>query len=137
VGLILGGQARADDEKPPENPSGTIHIEQFQVALFVSANLGGGTLTYQGKSYPFTIGGLGYGGLGASSMIAGGEVFHMDDISQFEGVYGQARYGFAFDDESSGQLWMQNPNGVLIHVVAEREGYQLALGGDGIVIAFD
>jgi hypothetical protein len=61
----------------------------------------------------------------------------MDDISQFEGVYGQARYGFAFEDDSSGQLWMQNPNGVLIQVVPERKGYQLALGADGIVIAFD
>ena len=42
--------------------SGTVHIEQVQIALLISANLGGGTLTYKGKTHKFSIGGIGVGG---------------------------------------------------------------------------
>src|SRR5580698_8858838 len=80
--------------------SGTVEIEQVQVAFIGSANLGGGTLGFQGKSYRFTIGGLGVGGFGASKIQATGEVFNLKELRQFPGAYGQARYGVAAGDKS-------------------------------------
>lgn len=106
--LLVGAPAAAQNEKP----SGTLEIQQVQVAFLWSANFGGGPLQYKGKTYKFTIGGLGIGGIGASSINATGEVFDMTDVSQIEGIYGQARYGYAVGTNSAGELWMQNPNGV-------------------------
>jgi len=134
LAILLGGSpAMAQNDKP----SGTLKVEQVQVAFLWSVNLGGGSLQYKGKTYKFTIGGLGIGGIGASSINATGEVFDMTDLSQFEGVYGQARYGFAAGTNSSGELWMQNPKGVRIKLKAERRGLALSLGADGVAIILD
>jgi hypothetical protein len=47
--------ASAEDLKK----SGTVTIEQVQIAFIGSGNLGGGTLKFGGKTYDFSIGGLG------------------------------------------------------------------------------
>jgi hypothetical protein len=134
-GLVLssGSIAAAAQERVK---SGTVEIEQVQIAFIGSANLGGGTLNFQGKSYRFTVGGLGVGGFGASKMQATGEVYNLKELSQFPGPYGQARYGVAAGDKSSGELWMQNPNGVLISLRAKRTGLALSLGADAAFIDF-
>ncbi|MFT5181491.1 MAG: hypothetical protein ACI8S3_001375 [Alphaproteobacteria bacterium] len=131
--LVVGAPAAAQDK----TPSGTIEIEQVQVALFWSVNLGGGTLKHKGKTHDFTIGGLGYGGIGASTINATGEVFNLTEVKQIEGVYGQARYGYAAGTDSSGEIWMQNPNGVVIKLDAKRTGLALSLGADGVAIILD
>jgi hypothetical protein len=131
--LLSGPQASAEDLVK----AGTVEINQVQIAFIGSANLGGGTLNFNGKSYDFTIGGLGVGGIGASSIEAVGEVYNMTDLSQFAGAYGQARYGAVIGDTSTGELWLQNSAGVYMHLKAKRAGLMLSLGGDVIYIDFD
>jgi hypothetical protein len=58
--LAVAGAGAADDLKK----SGSIRIEQVQIAFIGSGNLGGGALQFGGKSYDFTVGGLGIGGIG-------------------------------------------------------------------------
>ncbi len=116
--------------------SGTVEIEQVQVAFIGSGNVGGGTLAYQGKSYRFTVGGLGIGGFGISKMQAYGEVYNLKELRQFPGGYGQARYGVAAGDKSAGEMWLQNPDGVLISLRAKRTGLALSLGADAVFIDF-
>ena len=114
--------------------SGKIEINQVQVAFLFSGNLGGGKLHYGGKSYDFSIGGLGIGGIGASSIDAVGEVYNLNKLEDFEGAYGQARYGFAVVEKSAGELWLENPAGVYIRVNAKRAGLALSLGADAVYI---
>ena len=130
--LMLGVSAQAEDLKP----SGKVTIDQVQVAFMWSGNLGGGVLTFEGKSYEFTIGGLGIGGIGASSIHAVGTVYNLQMLSDFAGAYGQARYGFAAGSESAGTLWLENSKGVYMELKAERKGLALSLGADAIVVAF-
>lgn len=118
-------------------PSGTVRIEQVQVAFIGSGNLGGGTLNFRGKSYDFTVGGLGVGGFGVSRMVATGEVYDLEDAADFPGAYVQGRYGAAVGTVSAGELWLQNTNGVTLHLKAEREGLAISLGGDAVYIDFD
>jgi len=116
--------------------SGTVEIEQVQIAFIGSGNVGGGTLNFQGKTYRFTVGGLGVGGFGVSKMQATGEVYNLKELRQFPGGYGQARYGIAAGDKSAGEMWLQNPNGVLISLRAKRTGLALSLGADAVYIDF-
>ena len=116
-------------------PDATVEMHQVQVAYIGSAGGGEGTLYYRGKAHPFTIGGLGVGGLGASTIDAEGEVYKMSDLSQFPGAYAQGRYGFAIGTESGGDLWMQNEAGVILRLKAKRTGLMLSLGGDAVVIS--
>lgn len=118
---------------PEQAPSGKLTIEQYQAAWIVSGNLGGGVLDYKGKSYHFEVGGIGVGGIGFSKITAVGTVYGLKRLEDFSGVYGQARYGVAAADKSSGMLWLQNAKGVVISLNAKRQGLALSLGADGVV----
>src|SRR6185369_7067459 len=98
--LIFGGAAfiicrslpaQADNPKP----SGSVDIEQVQIAFIGSGNLGGGKLHFQGRTYSFTVGGLGIGGFGVSKMEAVGPVYALKRLADFPGAYVQTRHGIA------------------------------------------
>ena len=128
--LVLASPGGADDLKA----SGTVRIEQVQIAFIGSGNLGGGTLKFGNKSYDFTIGGLGVGGFGVSKITATGTVYNLDELAHFPGAYAQGRYGMVIGDKSTGKLWLKNSHGVVLELHADREGLALSLGGDAIYI---
>ena len=117
-----------------EKPSGSVEIKQYQVAFIGSGALGGGTLRFRGQEHEFTIGGLGIGGIGVSSIDATGDVFHLEKLADFPGAYGQARAGIVVADKSKGAVWLKNPNGVYIRLSSDRDGVMLSLGADGVYI---
>jgi len=116
--------------------SGTVTIEQLQVAFIGSGGAGEGTLHFQGRSHRFSVGGLGVGGFGISKMEATGDVYNLRELSQFPGAYGAARYGAAFGDKGGGEPWLENPHGVMMSLKARREGLAVSLGADAMVIEF-
>jgi hypothetical protein len=128
--LLLAAPAVADNYVK----SGTVQISQTQIAFMGSANLGGGRLNFGGKSYPFSIGGLGIGGFGFSKIEATGTVFNLKSLDQFSGAYAQGRYGDVVGDKSTGELWLSNVEGVAMSLKAKRKGLALSLGGDAIYI---
>ena len=120
-----------------DEPSGTVTIEQVQVAFWGSDNLGGGTLTFGGESYPFNVGGLGVGGFGVSTMKATGDVYGLERVEDFEGAYVQGRYGAVAGAASAGELWLENDRGVTMRLAAKRQGLALSAGGDAVYIMLD
>jgi hypothetical protein len=116
-------------------PDGTVEMNQVQGAFIGNAGGGTGTLFYRGREYRFNVGGLGVGGIGASTIDAFGEVYKLPNLAAFPGAYGQASYGFALGEKSSGDLWLQNESGVIMHLKARRTGLMLSLGGDAVVIS--
>ena len=119
---------------PPPKPSGGINIHQVQVAFIGSGAVGGGTLHFRGRSYPFKLGGLGIGGIGVSTLDATGTVYNLRRLQDFEGVYGQAQVGWAVGEQGKGEMWLQNGNGVYLRLKARCEGLALSLGADGMVV---
>jgi hypothetical protein len=117
-------------------PSGTVEMHQVQAAYIASAGGGSGTLFFNGEAYPFSVGGVGIGGIGASTITAAGDVYGLTQLSQFPGAYVQGRYGFAFGDRSAGDFWLKNDKGVILHLNAKRTGLMLSLGGDAVDISF-
>jgi hypothetical protein len=109
-------------------------MHEVQAAYLGNAGGGSGTLFYAGNAYPFTIAGLGVGGIGASTIDATGDVYNLPNLSQFPGSYAQGSYGFVIGNMSRGDLWLQNGSGVVLHLKAKREGLMLTLGGDAMVI---
>jgi hypothetical protein len=116
--------------------TGTVTIEQVQIAFIGSGNVGGGTLHFHGRNYAFDVGGLGIGGFGVSKMEAYGDVYNLRELRQFPGAYGQARYGAAFGDKGGGEMWLENPNGVIISLRTRRQGLALSGGADAVYINF-
>jgi hypothetical protein len=123
-------------ERPTGRPSATVKIEQLQVAFIGSGSLGGGKLVYGGRSYPISVGGLGVGGFGASRLTATGTVYGLAKKSDFAGAYLQIRTGWAVGDEGAGTFWLRNDKGVTMRLNTRRQGLQLSLGADGVLIRF-
>ena len=125
--------ARADEQLVQ---SGSVTISQTRLAFLVSGNAGGGTLRYNGRDYPFAIGGLGIGGIGITKLEATGTVYNMKDRADFPGVYSQLRSGITIGDQGTGRLWLKNGNGVVLKLQGASKGIGLSLGADAVTINF-
>ena len=135
AGLFLVAPASAQQSSlGPVTAS--IRIEEVQVAFIGSGSVGGGAVTYRGRTYPITVGGLGVGGMGVSKLTATGSVYGLRNLADLEGPYVQIREGWALGDAGRGRLWLRNAKGVALRLATQREGIQLALGADGVVIGF-
>jgi hypothetical protein len=88
AGVSLSSAAYAD--------SGSINIRVVKGGWVIGASGGSGTLNFQGRSYPLSIGGLSYGFVfGASETHLRGTVSHIRSASDVAGVYGAAGAGAA------------------------------------------
>lgn len=130
-----GQQSTGPQTLNGQQPDGTVDMNQVQAAFIGSGGGGSGTLYYQGQSYPFAVGGLGIGGIGASTINAKGEVYGLTRVADFPGAYAQGRYGFVVGNTSGGDLWLKNEKGVVMHLKAKRTGLMLSLGGDAVAIS--
>src|SRR5215475_8550767 len=88
AGASLASVAHAD--------SGTIRFAVYKAAFFVGGAGGEGTLTFHGRHYPISVGGIS-GGLafGASKTYFQGRVRNIRRASDVAGVYGAAGGGAA------------------------------------------
>lgn len=112
--------ANADD--------GTIRIRIFKAGFIIGGSAGEGVLTYQGRSYPLSIGGLSYGfTFGASETHFHGTVSNIQRPSDVSGVYAQGGAGAAVG------------RGAQAIVLTNQRGAVLALSGkqDGLIVSLD
>jgi hypothetical protein len=75
-----------------------------------------------GRTFPFTVGGLGAGGIGISKIEAKGEVYGLERLRDFPGAYIPGSLWLALGTTSTGDLWLKNGNGVIMRLVAKRQG---------------
>jgi hypothetical protein len=106
-------------------PSGAVTMNQ---AFLVGTGAGSGTLTFKGRTYPFTLIGSLIGPGAISSLQASGEVYKLKDVSQFSGAWIQGTGNLAVSTLGSGELWLENRNGVVMRLSAEQAGLTFSTG---------
>lgn len=130
LGLLGAGPALAKGSKGPA-PSGSVKIEKTSVGLGVGGSWGGGTLTYKGKRYPFSVEGLDVGGIGFSKTSMNGTVYNLKNLADFNGTY--TSVGASATVGGGGSVsTMQNQNGVKIRMGGTSEGLRFKAGVDGL-----
>jgi hypothetical protein len=142
VSLMLGlsifsGPIKAQNEIPVNlTVSGTISVDLkiYALASGQTANTSTGVLTFQGKKYPFTVRGIGLNKnqIGASHLIASGEVYGLQDLSTFEGSYFQISGGIT---GQNGQSTLRNDNKVWLHLKGWSNG-PVVISDQGAIIKF-
>jgi hypothetical protein len=115
-------------------PSGSVVISQTQAGALVSAGFGGGALRTRWHSYKFSIGGMGIGEVGASSLTASGTVCNLKGPRYFAGKYISVRTGAVVGNKSLGRIRLRNQNGLIMDLRAKRRGLMVSTGLDGLVI---
>jgi hypothetical protein len=112
----------------------TMHIGRG--AMLLSFTGGRGELSFQGQTYPFSLGGMGIGFLGFTKVDAQGEVYNLKSIADFPGAYAQGSADWAAGS-GEGVLWLTNTKGVVIKLHSSSKGVSLAVGGEGLVVRME
>ena len=112
-------------------PSGKVSISSKTVAIGIGVSWGDGTLTVQGKSYPFSVDGLSVVDLGVSNITSNGEVFNLKNVADFSGNYTAGEAGIAIGGGPSDTI-MKNDRGVVIRLHGTQQGGRLTLAAGGV-----
>jgi hypothetical protein len=118
--------ANADD--------GAISIRIFKAGFVIGGSAGEGVLTFQGRRYPLSIGGLSYGfTFGASETRLHGTVSNIRRPSDINGVYGQGGGGAAVI-KGAQAVGLVNQNGAVLTLAGEQTGLIVSLDLSGLVL---
>jgi hypothetical protein len=133
--VLMAGNAVSAEE---DTASGTVIIDETQIMWVVGGDVGGGTLKFKGQSYKFKIDGLKLGGFGVHKVKLTGDVYNLNDVADFAGVYGVAEVGVTFAKEGKGDFWLKNDKGVKLHLKSpDSEGFALDLGVEGMELRLE
>jgi hypothetical protein len=114
---------------------GTIRISVLKAGWFIGGSGGRGTLTFHGRRYPLSIGGLSAGLVfGASGMDFVGTVSNIFRPSDVAGVYGAAGAGAALV-AGGGVIALTNDKGAVLHLSGRQVGLMANLDLSGMAIS--
>ena len=130
------GYKETEDRTKGVDPAGTVELKGKSVRLLIGASWGSGVLNFQGKDYTLKIKGMSAGGVGMVSVDATGDVYFLEDVSQFTGRYTAGTVGLTAV-KGVGGAYFENSNGVVMKLKARSTGLALSLGLSGFDIEFE
>jgi hypothetical protein len=104
------------------------------VAAGIGFSWGSGDLVFQDKTYKVKVRGLTIADVGASTIDATGDVYHLTRLEDFNGAYAAAGAGATLAGSGS-IVTMQNAQGVVIQLRSEQTGLRLSAGLSGITMS--
>ncbi len=134
VAALVGVCLVASPALAQEKPDATLTFSGGSVSAGIGYSWGSGTLTYQGKDYPFSVDGLSVGAVGATSVTASGEVYHLKKLEDFNGNYTAATASGTLGG-GAGATAMQNQAGVVVKLVSTTQGLDFKLAASGVKIS--
>ena len=135
-GLIAVLVTLAAAHAAPAQESGsdaTITFSGGSVAAGVGYSWGGGVLNFTGKEYPFTVDGLSVVDVGVSQIDGSGDVYDLQNVSDFPGTYVAAGAGAALAGGGFMAV-LENEHGVIIHFYSRSQGLKLTAAGQAVVV---
>ncbi|WGD29643.1 hypothetical protein AncyloWKF20_18025 [Ancylobacter sp. WKF20] len=114
---------------------GTISIRILKAGFIVGGSGGDGVLTFQGRKYPLSVGGLSYGlTFGASETRLRGTVKNIRKASDVSGVYAQGGAGAALG-KGAQVVVLTNQNGAVLELGGEQKGLIVSLDLSGLALS--
>jgi lipid-binding SYLF domain-containing protein len=114
---------------------GTVRIRIFKAGFIIGGSAGEGVLTYQGRRYPLSIGGLSYGfTFGASETRFHGAVRNIRRPSDISGVYAQVGAGAAVV-RGAQAIVLTNQHGAILELTGEQNGLIVSLDLSGLALS--
>jgi hypothetical protein len=127
VGASLSSASYAD--------SGSIQFKVIKGGWVIGGSAGSGTLYFQGRAYPISIGGISYGIVfGGSETWFRGTVSHINRPSDVAGVYGAAGAGGALGAGAQA-IVLTNEKGAVLSLTGRQVGLQINADLSGLAIS--
>jgi len=114
--------------------TGTVYIEIAKAGFIVGIGGGRGTLVFQGRRYPLSVGGLSFGAtIGASKADLVGRAYNLRRVSDIAGTYTAVGAGVAAGGGAS-SVRLQNAKGVVLDLRGRTIGLELNANVSGVEI---
>jgi len=114
--------------------TGTVYVEIAKAGFIVGVGGGRGTLVFQGRRYPLSVGGLSIGAtIGASKADLVGRAYNLRRASDIAGTYTAVGVGAAAGGGAS-SIRLQNARGVVLDLRGRNIGLELNANVSGIEI---
>jgi hypothetical protein len=113
----------------------TVYVQVYKAGFIVGVSGGRGTLHYEGRNYPLSIGGVSVGAtLGLSKVELIGTAHNLHDPSDIEGVYSGVGAGLAI---AGGRrvAKLSNAKGVVLEVRGKQVGFIFSIDLSGMQVA--
>jgi hypothetical protein len=126
AGAALPSAASADE--------GFVSLVIYKAGWIIGGSGGSGTLTFHGRVYPLSTGGLDYGLVfGGSKTVLRGRVSHIFRPSDVAGVYGAAGAGIAVG-AGARAIVLTNQNGAVLELSGRQFGLMANADLSGLAI---
>jgi hypothetical protein len=119
---------------PARADSGTVRISFIKAGWVIGGSFGNGTLTFQGRSYRLSVGGLSYGfTFGGSQTLLRGRVRNINHPSDIEGVYAAGGVG-ATIGRGPQAIVLTNQRGAILELTGNQMGLMVNADLSGMAL---
>ena len=126
AGIAFSSAAHADN--------GFIRLTIYKAGWFIGGSGGSGTLTFRGRTYALSTGGLDYGLVfGGSKTVLRGRVSNINRPSDVAGVYGAAGAGLALG-RGARAIVLTNQKGAVLELTGHQVGLMANADLSGLAI---
>jgi hypothetical protein len=114
--------------------TGSVYLDVFKAGFVVGVGGGSGTLVFNGRRYPLTVGGLSFGAqIGASKASLVGRAYNLRRPADIVGTYTAVGAGAVMGGGASG-IRLQNARGVVLELRGRNVGLELNANVSGVEI---
>jgi hypothetical protein len=114
--------------------TGSVRLKITKVGFIVGVGGGSGTLTFQGKRYRLSIGGVSAGTIGVAGMDLVGTASNLRTATDIAGTYSALSAGVAVAGGAR-VATLQNSNGVVLQLHGQQVGFSASLSVSGLTIS--
>jgi hypothetical protein len=119
---------------PSSAETGQIRISAGKAGFIVGVGGGSGTLTFKGKTYRLSVGGISVGTIGIAQVNLSGTARNLRTAADIAGTYSAVGAGIAVVGGTK-VAQLQNGNGVVITLRGAQVGVDLSLNLSGMTIS--
>jgi len=120
---------------PSHAETGAVHLVATKAGFIIGVGGGSGTLTFRGRRYPLSVGGMSVGfAAGASTTEFVGRALNLRDASDIAGTYTALGAGVAVAGGGA-VARLQNARGVILELRGRQVGLQAGASLSGIQIS--
>jgi hypothetical protein len=118
----------------PIQTTGTVQLHLFKGGFSGGAGGGDGALTYNGVTYPLSVGGVSLGTIGVAEMQLVGTASHLKNAADIAGAYTAVSASLAVAGGAK-VAKLRNQNGVVLRVHGAQVGFEASLNLGGMTIS--
>ena len=118
-----------------DQPDATLDLTGGSFAVGIGYVWGDGALKYEGTKYEFRLSGVSVIDVGGAHITATGDVYHLQNLKDFNGDYTTVSVGLTVAGGGSVAI-LRNEHGVVIKLRATTAGLRFNLAATGVNIKF-